>query len=350
MVGPTLTALLATLLLWPVAANADDGAPEPPELRIGELENCSAGDQVLTPCPIGYRLAGRPLGSGAPIMLFPTWYTGTTAELWEAGYVGPGAIADTDHYTVILVDALANGVSASPANHPQGAPAFATLTIGDMVKSQYQLLRETLAIDQLDVVLGVSMGGMQALDWAVRYPDFMHTVVAIEGTPWPTAWDQLNWDGMLDTMASFDGSEPSRAQVSRRLARQEAQVLWSPDYFVSMVGERDAQQWLADFDGGRSASDIINHQAQLRASRRHDVGRLVGDSRTQAARRVQARLLVAVYAQDHYVHPAPSQVFAEVAGGERWLSPSSCGHMAPNAECEQSRLRDRIHDFLQVQH
>ena len=98
MVGPALTLLLATLLLWPVAAKADDPAPELPALRMAELARCSAGDQVLAPCPIGYRLAGPPLGSGAPIMLFPTWYTGTTAELWEAGYVGSGAIADTDHY------------------------------------------------------------------------------------------------------------------------------------------------------------------------------------------------------------------------------------------------------------
>ena len=55
---------------------------------------------------------------------------------------------------------------------------FPVLTIGDMVRAQ-KLLIEHLGIEQLYSVVGGSMGGMQSLQWAVLYPDCVHSVVAI---------------------------------------------------------------------------------------------------------------------------------------------------------------------------
>ena len=52
-----------------------------------------------------------------------------------------------------------------------------------MVNTQHKMLTENLNIHHLAAVVGGSMGGCQALQWAVSYPDFMDKVVSIEGTP-----------------------------------------------------------------------------------------------------------------------------------------------------------------------
>src|SRR6185295_19420393 len=68
---------------------------------------------------------------------------------------------------------------------------FPRFTVRDMVHSQHRLLTEELGVDSLFTVIGASMGGMQALQWAVSYPEFMRSVVAItpmaRTAPWAVA-------------------------------------------------------------------------------------------------------------------------------------------------------------------
>lgn len=83
---------------------------------------------------------------------------------------------DPAKFFVIIVDAIGNGVSVSPSNsnaHP--AQRFPRFTIADMVFTQKKLVTETLGLDSLYAVAGLSMGGMQTLQWAVLPgPDAAH--------------------------------------------------------------------------------------------------------------------------------------------------------------------------------
>ncbi len=106
---------------------------------------------------------------------------------WWDTMVGPGKAFDTDKYYVIcanIVGGCKGSTGPSSINPETGRPYgldFPMVTIGDMVKAQ-RLLVDHLGLRRLLAVVGGSMGGMLALDWAVRYPGHAAAVLAIATT------------------------------------------------------------------------------------------------------------------------------------------------------------------------
>ncbi len=106
---------------------------------------------------------------------------------WWDDAVGPGKAFDTDKYFVICSNVLGGcGGSTGPSsiNPKTGKPYaldFPMLTIADMVEAQ-RLLMDHLEIDRLLSVTGGSMGGMQALQWAVSYPERVRSAIVLAST------------------------------------------------------------------------------------------------------------------------------------------------------------------------
>lgn len=103
---------------------------------------------------------------------------------WWDNIVGPGRPLDTDKYFIICSNILGGCMGTigpkeiNPATNQPYELSFPVITIGDMVKAQ-KLLIDHLGIDQLFCVIGGSMGGMQVLDWAARYPERVFSAVPI---------------------------------------------------------------------------------------------------------------------------------------------------------------------------
>ena len=103
---------------------------------------------------------------------------------WWQAMVGPGKVFDTERYFLICSNVLGGCLGTTgPAdlNPATGKPwglDFPVITIGDMVRAQVRLI-DHLGIDRLFCVAGGSMGGMQVLDWAARYPERMRAAVPI---------------------------------------------------------------------------------------------------------------------------------------------------------------------------
>ena len=106
---------------------------------------------------------------------------------WWDEMIGPGRPIDTDEYFVVCSNVL-GGCSGStgPASidpetgRPYGM-RFPIVTIRDIVRAQKRLL-DDLGVQRLKAVIGGSIGGQQALEWAVEYPDFMEKAVPIAAT------------------------------------------------------------------------------------------------------------------------------------------------------------------------
>jgi homoserine O-acetyltransferase/O-succinyltransferase len=106
--------------------------------------------------------------------------------------IGPDKALDPSRHFIVCVDPIGNGLTTSPSTSAsQPGMRFPRFSIRDMVASAHRLLTEALGIDSLLGVIGASMGGMQALQWAVSYPQFARCVVAMtpmaRTAPWAVA-------------------------------------------------------------------------------------------------------------------------------------------------------------------
>jgi homoserine O-acetyltransferase len=106
---------------------------------------------------------------------------------WWDNMIGPGKAFDTEHYFVVCSNVLGGCKgSTGPAsiNPITGRPyglQFPVITIKDMVNAQRHFI-DNLGIDKLLAVVGGSMGGMQALQWIVSYPDRVRSVIPVATT------------------------------------------------------------------------------------------------------------------------------------------------------------------------
>ena len=134
----------------------------------------SAGDNAILVC---HALTGDAHAAGVHTESdrVPGW--------WEP-LIGPGKALDTDKFFVVSSNVLGscNGTTGPASINPEtGRPyamSFPLITIRDMVHLQKALL-DYLGVKHLVTVIGGSMGGMQVLEWAVHYPDFMSSVIPI---------------------------------------------------------------------------------------------------------------------------------------------------------------------------
>lgn len=103
---------------------------------------------------------------------------------WWEGFVGPGKGIDTDKYFVICANALGGcqGTTGPWSTNPETGrpwgPDFPFLTVADIVRVHHAVV-EALGVEKLLAVVGGSLGGMQVLEWAARFPESTRSVIAL---------------------------------------------------------------------------------------------------------------------------------------------------------------------------
>jgi homoserine O-acetyltransferase len=274
--------------------------------------------------------------------------------------IGPKRALDTERYYVICVDPIGNGMTSSPSNSvKQPGMRFPRFCLRDMVHSQHRLLTEELGIEELRSVVGASMGGMQALQWAVSHPDFMRTIVAITPMartgPWAvavvetarralmadpawngeafTSYPERGWRAWTGVMSVLAGRTPAAL----------AEVFDDPVEVLPWMDKLTADNVANGFD----ATDWLY---QSWAYQVHDVGTTPGFPDTQAA-------LASIVAQTLILAPPldlfnPVECALEAADGIADVTqveiPSLQGHQSAASLREEDAafLNDEIASFL----
>lgn len=281
---------------------------------------------------IGYRTLGKLNADKSNAILWPTWLGGRSEGLLQ--FIGPGNVVDSGKYFVILVDSIGNGISTSPSNSPsQPRMKFPKFTIRDMVESEHRLVTDVIRLGHLHAVMGLSMGGMQAFEWAVVYPDFMDLTVPMAGSPQSTSYDKLLWTSEINAIEldpAWNNGNP-RGPLTRGIALAEeidSLNLTSPAYRTAHTKTDDFEGFLAEIRKSASgeAGAVIDQIRQRQAIMSLDVPREYGLPLEQAARRVRSRMLVIVSPQDHMVNPGPALEFAGAIGAPVVTLDSPCGH------------------------
>ena len=189
--------------IFALASPASAQAPAPliVEKKTFEMGSyTTVGGGTIKNVKIGWQAAGTLNADRSNAILITHFFTGTSHAFGKyaasdaaAGYwdtiIGPGKLIDTNKYYVLSSDTLVNlnvkapnVVTTGPAsiNPDTGKPygmSFPVVSFKDFVNVQKALV-ESLGIRKLKAVVGASMGGLQALQWAESYPDMVERVVA----------------------------------------------------------------------------------------------------------------------------------------------------------------------------
>ncbi len=337
-----ILAVLTTLAApWPASVAGQDVVPP---ATVVELGTCPLANGTEIPdCRVAYRAYGPLNAARDNVVVIPTFFAGRSED--HAFMLG--TYVDTTRHHVLIVDALADGHSSSPSNTgPAARPVFEGLTIGDMVDSQRRLL-DALGISRVRAVVGISMGGFQAFEWAVRYPDAAEMVVAVVGTPRPMPSDRVLYAALVEAAEQARAAGLSGVDAWMHPSRIET-------LFMGTRRAMDAQGLQgAEADVSRLASSyagtgwvLEDYAAQARALGRHDISARFGGDLSAAAQAVRARMLVVTTPDDQIVSPGPAAEFARLVGAEVLAVPSPCGHAV--FWCEDEALGGAVRAFLEA--
>jgi homoserine O-acetyltransferase len=332
--------IIFVAIAWSSAGLA--GTPPEAPQQFATFSKCQlTSGQVIAPCSIGYRTYGTLNEEKSNALLVPTWFTGTSAG--HAYLVSPDLL-NPEKYFIVVVDALANGVSISPSNsetQPDGA--FPQITITDMVESQHRLLTEVLGIQSLHGVMGLSMGGMQAFEWAVRYPGFAEKTVAAIGSPRLPVYDITLWTTrnlLLELYRDCQCSEPLEAMAGMGMLGAVPSKLAQDVVRENAVSAIVSRAESYAMNVGKS----WDQQRQAEAMISHDIARNFNGDIKKAAAHIDTQLLVIVGEDDRVVTPQPARDFAELTGATVVELDEDCGHGDP--WCAPDAFANAVSTFL----
>ena len=261
---------------------------------------------------------------------------------WWDGMIGPGKAFDTDRFYVVSTNLLGGcrGTTGPSSTDPStGRPYgsdFPVLTVADMVRTERAFL-DALGIERLAAVAGGSLGGMQALEWAVSYPDQIDAIIPIASThalhPQGVAWNAIAREAILRDPAWQDGhyygtgrsphagmgvgrmvghitylsAQALEEKFGRRLqfADDLRHTITEPEFEVESYLRHQADSFVRRFDAN-------TYLYTSRALTYFDLARQHGGgSLTQALRDVSARTLLIAFSSDWLYPPAASRDIAD---------------------------------------
>ncbi|HZK59756.1 MAG TPA: homoserine O-acetyltransferase [Cryobacterium sp.] len=242
---------------------------------------------------------------------------------WWGGIVGPGLAVDTNRWFVVAPNMLGGcqGSTGPASLAPDGSEwgtRFPYLTIRDQVAAQV-LLADRLGIDRWVAVIGGSMGGMHALEWAIEKPARVERVAILAAPPLTTA-DQIALNSVQieairtdplfrsgDYYEAPDGDGPTRGlALARRMAllnyrspaelNQRFERGWQSEISPLGAGGRFAVESYLDFHGNKFTRrfDANSYISLVEAMNSHDVGRGRGGLESALAQVTALALVVGI--------------------------------------------------------
>jgi homoserine O-acetyltransferase len=221
---------------------------------------------------------------------------------WWSGIIGPGKYIDTDEWFVVAPNILGGCQgSTGPASHTvdgfEWGSRFPYVTIRDQVEAQARFAT-VIGIDSWSMVIGGSMGGMHALEWAIGHPDRVERVAVLSAPPLASA-DQLALNSVqLEAIQmdpafrggsyyeAADGDGPHRGlALARRMAllnyrspaelNKRFQRTWQSGIDPLGGGGKFAVESYLDFHGNKFSRrfDANSYVTLVNAMNSHDIGR-----------------------------------------------------------------------------
>jgi homoserine O-acetyltransferase len=244
---------------------------------------------------------------------------------WWDEMVGPGKYIDTNKYFVVCSNVIGgcSGSTGPRSINPKTGKLynmdFPVITIADMVRAQKRLM-EHLKIKKWLSIVGGSMGGMQALEWAINYPDLMESIIPIATTarlsPQAIAFDWVGRQAIL-TDANWKNGNYSDEDQQKGLstARMLAHITYlsdesmankfgrelqdSPSYSFAFKRDFAVESYL-EYQGQRFTErfDANSYLYITRANDYFDISARAGGDLAKALEPVKCHFLVVSFSSD----------------------------------------------------
>lgn len=274
--------------------------------------------------------------------------------------IGAGKALDPARWFVVATDPIGNGLSTSPSNSTaQAGMRFPRFALRDMIAAQHRLLVEHLGLARLHAVVGASMGGMQALQWAVSHPAFMDRIVALTPMAKTSPWAVLVTEAarsclMADPAWTGDGFSAVPERGRRAFAAVKIALATKTPEALDALGDRDgAHRWFDEVLAQQRAIDLDPHDYlyQSWAYEAHDVGTTPGlaGGTVAALGGIRARALLMAPPLDLFNPASAARAAAAAIAGARFVEiPSQQGHQAATSlKAEDAAFLNRtIGEFL----
>lgn len=179
---------------------------------------------------------------------------------WWDNCIGPGKAIDTNKFFVVSINNLGgcNGstgpTSINPTTDKLYGSLFPIVTVEDWVNSQARLA-DQLGIAQWAAVIGGSLGGMQAMQWAISYPERIRHCVAIAAAPKLSAqniaFNEVARQAILSDPDFFDGEFQEKGVIPKRglmLARMVGHITYLSDDAMGQKFGRDLKHEKLNYD------------------------------------------------------------------------------------------------------
>ena len=188
------------------------------------------------------------------------------------------------------------------------------------------------------------MGGMQAFQWVLSYPDFAQKAVSIMGTPRAAPSDLLLFDTGLrgiDTLNAIGDGEALGPEASVALL---ALAALTPEFYLKNLCRSDVTRALDGAQDILMKYNLTDWAWQLKAMNGHDIYRRPVTSEKEAAGAIRTKLMVIVSRNDIMVNPEPSLALAASLKAEVLVLQGEYGHFS--VVCEPDKINSATATFL----
>ena len=317
-------------------------------LKVHKLDNFTLKSGVTINLELSYLTIGELNKKKDNVIIYPTRYAGTHLE---QGYlIGEQLALNPKDYFIIIPNMFCNGVSSSPSNtiEPLNGPNFPLITIQDNVIAQHNLVTNLFGIEKIKLVVGWSMGGQQAYQWATQYPDMVeniaamcahaktsgHTHVFLEGM-YAALTSDLNWnEGNYKEQPNAGKTTMAMAWAGWALGQN-----WFREKLYLNDGYKSPQEvldklWKTIYYK-RDANDLL---AMIRTWQEHDISNneKFNGNIEEALSSIKANVVLMPGINDLYFPPEENkEELKSLKNGKLEIIPSNYGHYAGAAKSKE---------------
>ena len=176
-------------------------------------------------------------------------------EAWWPGMVGKGLLFDLDKFFIVCANVLGScygttgPASVNPETGRQWLNSFPLITARDLV-NVHEILRNNLGIKRIHTIIGASIGGYQALEYSIMFPDLIQRLIVLASgarqTPWALAFSESMRLAMLAD-PSFTSGDPDGGKKGLKAARSIALISYRTMAAYNKTQQEDDDEKLTSF-------------------------------------------------------------------------------------------------------